>query len=72
MKICPFCEQDTVWRVRMKTSCEQEFLMCSECDTVWLVDQPVSDQEGTTFDKYMLSLGVVPDWSDIEKLEMIE
>lgn len=46
--------------------------MCSECDTVWLVDQPVSDQEGTTFDKYMLSLGVVPDWSDIEKLEMIE
>jgi len=72
MKICPFCEQDAVWRVRLKTKPQHRFLMCFECDAVWLEDQPVSDHVGTTFDKHMQSLGCEPDWQDIEKIEMID
>ena len=72
MKICPFCEQDAVWRVRLKTISDMRFLMCFECDSVWLENQPISDQAGTTFDKHMLWLGLTPDWKDIDKLEMVE
>lgn len=46
--------------------------MCFECDSVWLEDQPVSDQAGTTLDKYMQSLGYAPDWKDIERLKVVE
>ena len=46
--------------------------MCFECDSVWLDNQLVSDQAGTTFDKLMKSLGRIPDWKDIEKLELVD
>lgn len=47
--------------------------MCFECDSVWLEDQPVSDQAGATFDEHMQSLGRLPDWKGIEKrAEFIE
>lgn len=72
MKICPFCHQDAVWRVQLKTASVHRFLMCFECDSVWLEGQTVSDQAGTTFDKHMQSLGRMPDWKDLEKVEMIE
>ena len=45
--------------------------MCFECDSVWLEDQPVSDLLGTVFDKHMQSLGVVPDWKNVEKLKLL-
>lgn len=72
MKLCPFCQQDAVWHVRLKTTPAHRLLMCFECDSLWLENQPISDQDGTTFDKYMQSLGRIPDWKDIEKLEMVE
>ncbi|KMT54817.1 hypothetical protein ACR52_15195 [Pseudomonas fildesensis] len=72
MKLCPFCLQDVVWRVRLKTMPEHRFLMCFECDSVWLEDQPVSDLVGTVFDRHMQSLGLAPDWKDIEKLDSLE
>jgi len=68
MKLCPHCEQDAVWRVRLHSAPDLHFSMCFECDSVWLEDQEMSDQTGTRFDKHMLSLGRVPDWKDIEKL----
>lgn len=46
--------------------------MCFECDSVWLGEQHVSDQVGTTFDKYMRSLGKVGDWKILEKIAVIE
>ena len=72
MKLCPFCQQDAIWRVRFKSSPKQSFAMCFECDSVWYDKQPISDQIGTTFDKYMHTLGMVADWKDLEKIEMIE
>jgi hypothetical protein len=71
MKICPFCQQDAVWLVRLRSSPEHRFAMCFECDSVWHGEQPVSHQVGTTFDKYMRELGKIPDWTDLEKIEMI-
>lgn len=72
MKICPFCQQDAVWLVRLKLSPEKRFLMCFECDSVWEENQAVSDQAGTTFDKFMRALGRTPDWADIEKLNVLK
>ena len=69
MKICPYCEQDFVWGVRLKNLPEHRFSMCFECDAVWLENQAVSDQAGTNFPAHMESLGLEPDWKDIEKLE---
>ncbi len=46
--------------------------MCFECDSVWLVDQPISDKAATPFDKHMAALGRIPNWKDIEKIELIE
>lgn len=71
MKLCPFCQQDAVWHARLKSAPQHRFLMCVECDSVWLEGQPVSDQAGTTFDKHMQTLGRTPDWNDIEKVEML-
>ena len=71
MGLCPFCEQDFVWRVRLKSDPLIHFSMCFECDSVWLEDQAISDQGGTTFDKHMYSFGRVPDWEDIERIDKL-
>jgi Zn-finger nucleic acid-binding protein len=71
MKLCPFCQQDAVWLVRLKSSPEHQFKMCFECDSVWTDNQVVSDQAGTTFDKYMQAMGRTPNWKDIEKITTI-
>lgn len=71
MRICPFCQQDVVWRVRLRTIPEHRFAMCFECDSVWLDGQPVSDQAGTIFEFHAKSLARVPDWNDIERIEMV-
>jgi Zn-finger nucleic acid-binding protein len=72
MKICPYCEQDAVWVVRLKSRPDTHFMMCFECDAVWLENQLVSAQAGTTFDKYVRTQGLEPDWSGIEKIEVVE
>jgi hypothetical protein len=72
MKLCPFCEQDAVWRVRLKSCPVQSFAMCFECDSVWRDEQPISDQAGTTFDDHIRSLGMAADWEDLEKIGMVE
>ena len=46
--------------------------MCFECDAVWRAEQTFSDQNGTTFDRYMRILGEAADWKSLEKIEMIE
>ena len=69
MKICPFCEQDFVWRVRLKSNQRIHFSMCFECDSVWGDGQTISDQAGTTFDKHMRAFGIEPDWEDIERID---
>ncbi|NLR74260.1 CPCC family cysteine-rich protein [Leeia aquatica] len=69
--LCPYCEQDAIWRVRLKAHPEYSFLMCFECDAVWDSHQPVSSESGSTFPVYMQSLGLIPDWN-VERLETVD
>jgi transposase-like protein len=69
MKLCPYCQQDAIWRVSLISQSELRFLMCFECDSVWTEDQIISDQSGTNFRDYMLACNMLPDWSDIKKIE---
>lgn len=68
MKICPYCEQDAVWRVRLKNEIDFRFSMCFECDTVWKEDEDVSDRGGSTFDRLMKSTGRLADWKNVERV----
>ena len=71
MKLCPFFEQDQVWRVRLKSQPQHCFAMCFECDSVWADGPAISDAAGTTFDQYVRALGRKPDWMDLERLEQV-
>ncbi len=72
MMTCPYCEQDTVWRVKLVSSADCEFSMCFECDSVWATTEPISDETGATFENYMASLGQPVDWSNVERIAMVE
>jgi hypothetical protein len=72
MRLCPYCEQDAVWKVELVSDPACQFSMCFECDSVWRPDQPVSELQGSTFSTYMELLDRTPDWSNIRKLEMVE
>jgi Zn-finger nucleic acid-binding protein len=71
MKICPYCQQDAVWRVNLISKPEHIFFMCFECDSVWLDNQIISDKTGTNFRDFMQLCELVPDWNDIKKIEMV-
>jgi hypothetical protein len=68
MKICPYCHQDCVWFVRLRSVPEIRFKMCFECDSVWMQEQPVSDGAGSRFDTFMIQLGRPVDWKDVDRI----
>lgn len=70
--ICPYCEQDVVWRVRLASAPHYRFAMCFECDSVWLDNEVISDETGTNFEKYMNDIGHPINWEEVEKLAKIE
>jgi hypothetical protein len=71
MKICPYCEQSNVARVRLKSMPSVVFQMCYECDSVWDNTLIISDQNGTNFKSFMFNLGTKPNWEDIVFIEEI-
>ena len=70
--MCPYCQQDAVWKVKMRSTPTIVFTMCYECDAVWLDGAPITNKAGMTFDKYLKSLGRIPNWQDIQKVQVIE
>lgn len=70
--LCPFCEQDMVWEVKLDSVPSRRFKMCFECDSVWTADQSVSDQYGSRFDTLMKMWGLRPDWNAVERIKMVE
>ena len=72
IQICPYCQEDAVWSVRLKSAPEHRFSKCFECDSVWMQDKEITDQAGTRFDVLMANLGRTPDWSDLERIEQME
>jgi hypothetical protein len=71
IQICPYCQEDAVWLVKLKSTPEHRFAMCFECDSVWMPDQAITNQDGTRFDVLMIKLGRNPDWSDLERIEQM-
>lgn len=43
--------------------------MCFECDSVWNMDQTVSDTTGSNFEDLMVGKGLRLDWENVEKLQ---
>jgi hypothetical protein len=70
MLICPYCEQDDVWEVRLKDP-EQNVVMCLECETVWLAPGDVKYGKGLNFEDFMAGHGRKADWTGIVKLEKL-
>ncbi len=69
MKICPYCEQDAIWRVSLKSKQGFFFKMCFECDAVWGASQVISESCGSNFEKLMGEIEQPIDWGNVNKLE---
>jgi Zn-finger nucleic acid-binding protein len=70
MKICPYCQQDSVWRVSLKSKQNFFFKMCFECDAVWELSEAISESSGSNFEKLMGKIEQPIDWGNINKLEL--
>lgn len=70
--LCPYCQQDVVWRVALKSDSSIKFRMCFECDSIWTDKEIISDASGSRFDIYMSALNRRPDWMDIVRLTKCE
>ena len=57
--ICPYCEQDRVWRVAISETKLGVFphSFCYECDTFWEDGEIINDQTGVTFKYYLQERG---------------
>jgi Zn-finger nucleic acid-binding protein len=71
MRICPYCNQDIVWNVKLVSEPQVAFRMCFECDSVWRAGEAVSDEEGSNFEAYMHEIKRVADWDDVEKISQV-
>ena len=63
MKICPLCEQGTIYEVLIRSTNETIFL-CEECEALWLNDQIVSS-EVFNFDTFMKERSLKPNWDEL-------
>lgn len=59
--ICPFCQEDRVWRVALADGTGEGFphAFCFECDTFWENGDLIDDKSGRTFKLYMQERGRV-------------
>lgn len=57
--ICPYCQEDRVWRVALADEVEEGFphAFCYECDTFWENGDIINDTSGSNLDLYMKARG---------------
>ena len=70
--ICPYCEQGELYIAHIK-NIERKVVLCQECDSIWAIDEDVSNRTGTNLQDFMLSQGKECDWSlivDLQKYEL--
>ena len=67
--ICPYCEQDRVWRVALtaRTTGQYPHAFCYECDTFWENGDIIDDQTGKTLKFYLEERGQKLDYGLIKK-----
>ena len=71
MKVCPYCEQDDLWKVIIP-DVDENAVICGECDTVWMHDEEITYGSGKNFDSLMEAIGRVADWGAIERKSKVE
>ncbi|MFE9805814.1 hypothetical protein ACFYRN_01545 [Streptomyces sp. NPDC005227] len=65
---CPRCDQGWVIRARVPEESET-FLLCHECDTVWVAGEPHEGPPFLVLGEYPARFGLDGLWSNIELLE---
>ncbi|MFF7092169.1 hypothetical protein ACFY9A_07190 [Streptomyces rubradiris] len=65
---CPRCDQGWVVRARVPNRSET-FLVCEECDTVWVDREPHAGPPFLILEEYLARFGLEGLWSNIELLE---
>ena len=67
--ICPYCEQDRVWRVALGDDEPNGFphAFCYECDTFWENGEVINDRSGMTFKFYLEERGKKLDYDLIKQ-----
>lgn len=71
MKVCPYCEQDDLWKVAI-LDVDDDAVICGECDTVWMHNEDIIYGTGKNFDSLMEGIGKAADWDSIERKSKIE
>ncbi len=56
MKICPYCEQDDLWRCDIREVADN-VVICAECDTGWTPKEGIVYGTGKNFDDFMEAMG---------------
>ena len=70
MVICPYCEQDDLWVVRLNTL-GRNAVLCYECETTWLVPSDVEFGKGQNFEKFMDEHSQKADWDQVVKIQKL-
>jgi len=70
IKLCPYCDQDDLWRVSIP-GIDDNAVICKECDTIWTHDEKIEDGSGINFRKFMSKYGKSDDWKGITIKEKI-
>lgn len=71
MIICPYCEEDGVWQVRIDGLGTETYCVCLECDTLWQPGEAVEYGTGRNFEGFMEARGQKADWAGIKKVKQL-
>lgn len=68
---CPRCDQGRVTRARVPGASRASgtFLLCYECDTVWVDREPHAGPPFLILEEHLARFGLEGLWSNIELLE---
>jgi hypothetical protein len=64
---CPYCGQDWLYWYRVKGEAET-FLLCKECESVWLREQPVTEDAELNLSTHLPRFSAEDVWDQIEQL----
>ena len=63
--ICPYCNQGPVRaaKIKLESSKSERVQYCDECDTVWLLNESISNETGKNFEDFMTERRLAADWN---------
>lgn len=64
MKNCPCCKHGELLNTIVKLV-EEEVTICEECEVVWVKDDIINENTGTSLYRYATRIGIKPLWSEL-------